>query len=171
MGITIPNKSTKTFAYATSVFITFFILLSTANAEGNKQDYKVNGNDEGRNKEHVIVKRSSKFNKAWGVKKRIENLIDNNKGKRKYMDPIDDADGSHTVFKKNNKGKTTNYQTFDRNKNSKNPNNWTKGNRTDLTGKRHFNKKTNEWVDTPHTHDKNTPGGVRPAKPDEIPKN
>jgi RHS repeat-associated protein len=91
-------------------------------------------------------------------------------GKRKYLDAVQDANGPHTVWKKNNKGEITNHQTFDLNKNPNNPNKWVKGNRTDITGKSEFNKKTKQWVDTPHTHDKSAPGGIRPTKPSELPK-
>ncbi|MCY7296085.1 RHS repeat domain-containing protein, partial [Alteromonas sp. a30] len=91
-------------------------------------------------------------------------------GQRKFMEPIEDADGSHTVWKKNNKGEVTNHQTFKPNTNPKNPNKWMKGNRTDVSGKSEFNKKTKRWVDTPHTHDSSAPGGIRPARPDELPK-
>jgi hypothetical protein len=42
--------------------------------------------------------------------------------------------------------------------------------RCDLIGKAHFNKLTNMLVPTPHVHEKEIPGGVRPAEPYEIPK-
>jgi len=91
-------------------------------------------------------------------------------GKRKFMDAIDDADGPHTVWKTDNKGKITNHQTFEPNTNPNNPNKWVKGNRTDVSGKSEFNKETKQWVDTPHTHDSSASGGVRPASPNELPK-
>ncbi|MDC2889328.1 RHS repeat-associated core domain-containing protein [Psychrosphaera algicola] len=91
-------------------------------------------------------------------------------GKRKFMEPIEDADARHTVWKKDNDGKITNHQTFEPNENPKNPNKWEKGNRTDVTGKAEYNKKTKQMVDTPHTHDKDAPGGVRPATKEELPE-
>jgi len=91
-------------------------------------------------------------------------------GKRKFMEPIENADGPHSVWKKNSKGEITNHQAFNPNTNLNNPNKWTKGNRTDVTGKSEFNKKTKEWVDTPHTHDSSVPGGIRPARLNELPK-
>jgi hypothetical protein len=42
--------------------------------------------------------------------------------------------------------------------------------RFDRDGKPHFNKVTGEYVPTPHVHDPTAPGGVRPPRPDEIPR-
>jgi len=44
--------------------------------------------------------------------------------------------------------------------NPKNPNKWLPGNRTDVTGKSEFNKKTKQWINTPHTNDKSTPSRI-----------
>jgi hypothetical protein len=42
--------------------------------------------------------------------------------------------------------------------------------RVDITGDPHFNKATRQDVPTPHVHEKGVPGGVRPARPDEVPQ-
>lgn len=42
--------------------------------------------------------------------------------------------------------------------------------RVDVTGAPHTNKITQQQVNTPHVDGKNIPGGVRSAKPEEIPK-
>jgi hypothetical protein len=42
--------------------------------------------------------------------------------------------------------------------------------RFDRDRKPHFNKVTGEYVPTPHMHDPTTAGGVRPPRPDEIPR-
>jgi hypothetical protein len=42
--------------------------------------------------------------------------------------------------------------------------------RVDVTGDPHFNKATRQDVPTPHVHEKGAPGGVRPARPDEVPQ-
>lgn len=51
----------------------------------------------------------------------------------------------------------------------RNPNPFEPGVRYDGKGDSHYNKETREYVDTPHVHDPDVPGGVRPANPDEIP--
>jgi hypothetical protein len=96
--------------------------------------------------------------------------VHNSCGKRKFMEPVEGAKGDHTVYKTNNKGEITNHQTFIKNTNPNNPNEFIKGNRTDIQGKGEYNKVTGEVVDTPHTHDASAPGGIRAAKTDEIPK-
>ena len=40
----------------------------------------------------------------------------------------------------------------------------------DAVGRSHFNKKTQQYVDTPHVHDPRAPGGVRVPNLEEIPK-
>ena len=86
------------------------------------------------------------------------------------MSPVEKAGGSQTVWKLGPDGKVRNHQTFHPNTNARNPNKWVPGNRTDMAGKAEFNKATKQWIDTPHTHDPTTPGGVRPALPEERPR-
>jgi RHS repeat-associated protein len=70
--------------------------------------------------------------------------------------PDKEATGDHTVS--NNRGSTT-YQ-----KNDKNPSGFQEVKRVDTKGGAHND------VPTPHVHEKSAPGGVRPARTDEIPK-
>jgi RHS repeat-associated protein len=84
------------------------------------------------------------------------------------LQPVKDAEGPHSTYKRGPDGtinKTAEYKP-----NARNPSGHDEVKRTDTTGKSHFNKVTNQDVPTPHTHDPATPGGVRPATPDEIPK-
>ncbi len=53
--------------------------------------------------------------------------------------------------------------------NSKNPSGFDSSKRVDITGGPHTNKVTGQDVPTPHVHGKDISGGVRPARPDEIP--
>jgi len=87
----------------------------------------------------------------------------------KKVTPIKDAKGAHTTWKTDPQtGKITRHETWT--PNSKNPSGFDKVQSTDVKGAPHINKKTGESVPTPHTQGKNIPGGVRPARPDEIPK-
>jgi RHS repeat-associated protein len=84
------------------------------------------------------------------------------------LKPVSDAEGEHSTYKRNPDGTVTKTATYK--PNARNPSGHDEVQRTDKTGKPHYNKVTKENVPTPHTHDPATPGGVRPATPDEIPK-
>lgn len=84
------------------------------------------------------------------------------------LKPDPKAQGDHTTFKTDKDGNVTKHATWT--KNPQNPSGFDPKQRTDASGKPHFNKKTGQYVKTPHTHTKDTPGGVRPAKPEELPK-
>ncbi|MGL5719228.1 MAG: DUF637 domain-containing protein [Alphaproteobacteria bacterium] len=88
------------------------------------------------------------------------------KGRHQVMKPESRAGGDHTVFKVNKEGKITHYETYA--KNPKNPSGFDSKKRVDLVGEAHFNKKTGAKIPTPHVTGKDIPGGVRPARPDEI---
>jgi Bacterial toxin 24 len=86
------------------------------------------------------------------------------------LQPDPNATGSHTVFKRDpTTGKITGYETYEPQTSPRNLNRWESVRRTDLQGKPHFNKNTGQDVPTPHVHDTMAPGGVRGARPDEIP--
>lgn len=53
--------------------------------------------------------------------------------------------------------------------NPQSPNPWEMTARLDLSGKMHYNKLTQESVPVPHIHGPGIPGGVRPARPAEVP--
>ena len=62
------------------------------------------------------------------------------------------------------------YETYETQTNSYNPNQWESVKRYDgPSGDSHWNKVLKEDVKTPHVHDPNYPGGVRPALLWEIP--
>ncbi len=90
------------------------------------------------------------------------------------MKPDPNAQGPHTVFKVDPKtGKVTKYQTFEPQTNPRDPKPWKSTKRVDTQHgepDRHFNKSTGKDVPTPHVHDPETPGGVRPAAPNELPQ-
>ena len=85
--------------------------------------------------------------------------------------PDDAATGDHTVFKRHGTtNQITHYETYKPNLNPREPKSWDSIKRFDGIGKKHLNKVQNKWVETPHIHEKHCPGGIRPARPDEIPK-
>jgi len=84
--------------------------------------------------------------------------------------PDSDAVGSHSTFKTNADGRITGSAQWE--PNPKNPTGFDQVKRTDTqyaNPHSHVNKVTGEDVPTPHVHEKSTPGGVRPAKADELP--
>jgi hypothetical protein len=89
-------------------------------------------------------------------------------GGRMRPDPA--AQGPHTTFKVSAGGQVTKYQTWGPQTNPRNPAPWVSTKRFDRSGDPHFNKDTKESVPTPHVHENSTPGGVRRAHPEEIPR-
>jgi putative RNase toxin 24 of polymorphic toxin system len=87
------------------------------------------------------------------------------------LQPNAAAEGPHTTFSRNpTTGEVMKYESYRPQTNSQNPNSWESTGRFDKTGDPHYNKATKESVPTPHVHDPSTPGGVRSARPDEIPR-
>ncbi len=84
------------------------------------------------------------------------------------LEPNKDANGDHTTFIKDLWGIILRYATYV--VNVLNPNKFDEVKRVDLYGNKHFNKVSGENIPTPHVHEKNIPGEVRPANPDEIPE-
>ena len=76
------------------------------------------------------------------------------------LKPSSEATGDHSSFKTDGSGKTTNTATYKQN--SKNPSGFDEVKRVDVTGKAH------NGVNTPHVHEPKQQ--VRPARPDELPK-
>ena len=76
------------------------------------------------------------------------------------LKPSSEATGDHRSFKTDGKGKITNTATYKQN--PKNPSGFDEVKRVDVTGKKH------NGVNTPHVHEPKQ--RVRPAKPDELPK-
>jgi len=82
--------------------------------------------------------------------------------------PDPNATGDHTTFRRDASGNITHHETW--RTNPQNPSGFDSGSSFHGTGKGHFNKVTEQRVGTPHVHDSSTPGGIRPATPDEIPR-
>jgi len=81
------------------------------------------------------------------------------------------AEGAHSTFKRNAEGKTSGHAEWQ--PNSRNPSGFDQTKRVDTQHANphtHHNRRTGQDVPTPHAHDKSTPGGVRPARPDELPQ-
>ncbi len=88
------------------------------------------------------------------------------------LKPNLNAQGPHTVFKTNPQGRVTRYETYSPNKNPYYPKPWVKEKAVDTqfaTPHEHFNKVNKRDIPTPHVHDPNTPGKIRPALPEELP--
>jgi len=87
------------------------------------------------------------------------------------LKPESTAEGEHTTFKTNASGQVTGHAEWA--PNAQNPTGFDQVKRVDTQHAEptsHVNKVTGEDVPTPHVHDPETPGGVRPARPDELPK-
>lgn len=89
------------------------------------------------------------------------------------LEPDENASGDHTVFDRDDNGNIYKYETYEKTRTGHN--NPTKrfdgGKRDGSPGQPHTNKQTKEDVPTPHVQGKNTPGGVRPAEPNDLPNN
>ncbi len=86
--------------------------------------------------------------------------------------PEETAEGAHTVFKRNPKRDTFEYETYQAQTNPHNPNPWETVKRFDQSeqpGKFHYNKATDTNVYEPHVHDPTAIGGVRIPELWEIP--
>jgi len=68
-------------------------------------------------------------------------------------------------------GRVNHYEPFRPQTNPYDPKPWESMLRFDLMGRAHTNKYFKSKISTPHIHGPHSPGGIRPAWPDEIPKN
>lgn len=82
------------------------------------------------------------------------------------LKPVSEAGGAHSVYKTGPDGKIRNTATYE--PNAKNPSGFQETKRVDVTGKAHTNP-DGTVVPTPHVKEAGT-RGVRPARPDELPK-
>ena len=85
------------------------------------------------------------------------------------LQPNPDAQGPHSVFRRDPSGGNTHYETFRPQTNPRNPNSWESVKRFDGSGKAHFDKGTGQSVPTPHIHNNRT-GGTRPPRSNEVPE-
>jgi hypothetical protein len=74
------------------------------------------------------------------------------------------------VFKRGPDGAITGYETFEPQDNPHDPKPWRSEKRVDVGGRPHYNKETGRLVPTPHVQGRGITGGVRPARPDELPR-
>ena len=81
------------------------------------------------------------------------------------MKPDSNAQGDHSSIKRGSDGSITNTATYKQN--PKNPSGFDEVKRVDVKGGSHKNK-SGQDVSTPHVHEKGK--DVRPARPDELPK-
>ena len=82
-----------------------------------------------------------------------------------------DAEGPHSTFKTDAQGRVTGHAEWQ--PNPRNPAGMDQVKRVDTqyaNPHTHHNNVTKEQVPTPHVHEKSTPGEVRPARPDELPR-
>ncbi|MBB6238972.1 RHS repeat-associated protein, partial [Pedobacter sp. AK013] len=87
------------------------------------------------------------------------------KSVKNKLEPDKDAEGDHSALKRDKDGKITGTATYERN--TKNPTGWDEKKRVDVEGKPHYDKKSGKSIPTPHVKEGKN---VRPAKPDELPK-
>ena len=89
-------------------------------------------------------------------------------GRPQRESPVTEAVGAHSTFRRDGSTGDINH-TATWSPNERNPSGFDLQSRTDVTGPSHTNKVTGEDVPTPHVHDRSAPGGVRRARPEEIP--
>jgi hypothetical protein len=88
------------------------------------------------------------------------------------LKPDQNAQGDHSTFQRDDNGDIYKYQEW--NQNDRNPSGYDAGKRFDggtpdgKPGAEHYNKKTGEFVPTPHVQEGKT---VRPANSNELPDN
>ena len=99
-----------------------------------------------------------------------ENVPDpNSKRTKNKIRPNQDAEESHVVYQRDPvTGEITHYKYYEWN--SLNPSHFDEKFGYDANGESHYNKVTKEDVQTPHSHDPDTPGGIRKPTGDEVPR-
>jgi len=84
---------------------------------------------------------------------------------RNHLGPDPNATGAHSTFRRGPDGRITNTATY--RPNPRNPSGFQETRRVDVQGRAHRNS-DGSTVPTPHVHEPNAP--VRPARPDELPR-
>jgi len=97
--------------------------------------------------------------------KPIDSKVKVDQSVKNKLQPDNDAGGDHSALKRDKDGKITGTATYERN--TKNPTGWDEKKRVDVEGKPHYDKKSGKSIPTPHVKEGKN---VRPAKPDELPK-
>jgi hypothetical protein len=91
---------------------------------------------------------------------------------KNHLGPDERAIGAHSTWKRDpSTGNVTGHAEW--RTNARSPSGFDQVKRVDTqyaNPHTHVNKKTGAVVPTPHAHDPSTPGGVRPARPDELPE-
>lgn len=86
---------------------------------------------------------------------------------KNHLQPDPNAVGAHSTFRRDAEGRVKHHAEWTQN--PQNPSGFDQSKRVDMVGDKHKNKATREWIQTPHVHDKTVPGGIRAARPDEVP--
>lgn len=107
---------------------------------------------------------------AGSSEKSIANEVYKHKSKGSHPKMLADsrAQADHTVLDYQN-GKIVRYETFQRPTYPNAKKDWQTVKRYDATGKEHHNKYLKKDIFSPHVHDPQFPGKIRPAEPWEIP--
>ena len=90
---------------------------------------------------------------------------------KNHLTPDSKAEGPHSTFRRDANGNVSHHAEWK--PNPKNPTGFDQTKRVDTQYSNphtHVNKTTKNTVPTPHAHDRSAPGGVRPARPDELPR-
>jgi len=113
----------------------------------------------------------SSFQAANNAVEKLYNNIKQNFDLKLEVKAAEDPrlDGRHSNFQVHN-GKVIRYETKIPQSNPQNPNSWETQLRFDGTGRGHFNKTLQQYIQTPHVHDPLVPGGVRFPVPGELPE-
>jgi hypothetical protein len=99
--------------------------------------------------------------------KKVEEVTKTGRGKN-HLHPDSQAEGPHTTFRRSKTGDLAHHREWK--PNPQNPYGWDQVKRVDLEGGGHTNPATKKEILTPHTHDRSVPGGLREARPDELPE-
>ena len=139
---------------------------------GSKLIREILGAVKGLRSLHKTAKKGSQVAKLNKDPEKKENKGEKSdkKGRSEHLKPDPTAKGDHSTIKRHGEtGEITHYETYRKQTNPKNPNEWETTKRYDATGKGHYNKSSQKDIGTPHIHDPTTPGEIRVPEPDEIP--
>ena len=99
-----------------------------------------------------------------------KNGVAKNPKQKNYFKPDPKASGDHSVFRRNETGQISKYETYK--SNPRNPTGFDSMKRVDTqysSPHTHVNKITGNSIPVPHVHGKKIPGGVRSPFPGELP--
>ncbi|MEM7187000.1 MAG: hypothetical protein AAF466_10105 [Bacteroidota bacterium] len=172
------NKSSSSGKLSTNSSKTKTITKPSANSTGStKMVDNWNTNTTSGNGTSNLPVRNSSLSNGNGssnqlVSRNSKTVAPNNSRTKNKLNPVKEAVGDHTVFKRNNNNQVYKYETYNKGRNGNfDPRKRFDGGNPDGTpGKAHINKTTKKPVTTPHVQGKSVEGGVRKPQPKEIPK-